>query len=77
MEIYGPGQIQGPQSIHAPQRLQPTQAESIDVDHGPLDQVDISTEANLVSQVHDLPDIRAELVADAGSGHSSRLTAAV
>ena len=60
MEIHGPGQIHGPQSIKAPQRLQPAQAEAID--HRPLDQVEISAEADFVSQIRDLPDIRADRV---------------
>ena len=62
MEIYGPGQVHGPQSIRAPQRVQPAQADA--VDNTPLDQVDISAEADFVSQIHDLPDIRADRVAD-------------
>ena len=64
MEIHGPGQINGPHSIQAPQRIQASKPESVSVDQGPLDQVDISTEADLISQVHDLPDIRADRVAD-------------
>ena len=63
MEIYGPSQVQGPQSIKATQRLQATQAESV-VDNTPVDQVDISAEADFVSQVNELPDIRADRVAD-------------
>ena len=64
MEIYGPGQIQGPNSIQATQRVQAKQADAVEMQQGPLDQVDISPEAELVSQVHDLPDIRADRVAD-------------
>ncbi len=63
MEIYGPGQIHGPQSIKAPQRLQPSQVDT-SLDTTPLDQVDISAEADLVSRVHELPDIRADRVED-------------
>lgn len=63
MEIYGPGQIHGPQSIKAPQRLQPPQVDT-SLDTTPLDQVDISAEADLVSRVHELPDIRADRVED-------------
>ncbi len=63
MEIYGPGQIHGPQSIKAPQRLQPPQVDT-SLDTTPLDQVDISAEAELVSRVHELPDIRADRVED-------------
>lgn len=63
MEIHGPSHIHGTQSIKAPSRLQPTQAEAT-VDHTPIDKVDISAEAQLIDQVHDLPDIRADRVAD-------------
>lgn len=63
MEIYGPSQVQGPQSIRATQRLQATQADSV-VDNTPVDQVDISVEADFVSQIHDLPAVRAERVDD-------------
>lgn len=63
MEIYGPGQIHGPQSIKAPHRLQPPQVDT-SLDTTPLDQVDISAEADLVSRVHELPDIRADRVED-------------
>ena len=63
MEIYGPSQVHGAQSIKAPQRLQATQAEAV-VDNTPVDQLDISPEADFVSQVHDLPDVRADRVAD-------------
>ena len=63
MEIYGPSHVHGTQSIKAPHRVQPTQAEPL-VDHSPIDQVDISPEAQLIDQVHDLPEIRMDRVAD-------------
>ena len=63
MEIYGPSQVHGAQSIKAPQRLQATQSEAV-VDNTPVDQVDISPEADFVSQVHELPDMRMDRVAD-------------
>lgn len=64
MEIYGPSHIHGPQSIRGPQRMKPTtQTESV-ADNSPVDHVDISAEADFVSQVHDMPDIRADRVAD-------------
>ena len=63
MEIHGPSHIHGPQSIKAPHRLQSVQAEST-VDHTPIDQVDISAEAQLIDQVHDIPDIRADRVSE-------------
>jgi hypothetical protein len=59
MQIYGPGQIHGPQPIKAPHRLQAAQPEArVDL----ADQVDISPQADLVSRVHDAPDIRSGLV---------------
>ena len=63
MEIHGPSHIHGPQSIKAPHRLQSVQAEST-VDHTPIDQVDISAEAQLIDQVHDIPDMRADRVSE-------------
>ena len=61
MEIYGPAHIHGSQSVNAPHRLQAPQAEA-SLDTTPLDQVDISPEADLVSQVHELPEVRADRV---------------
>lgn len=63
MEIYGPSHVNRPQAIKAPQRLQATQTDAA-VDNTPVDQVDISAEADFVSQVHDLPDVRADRIAD-------------
>lgn len=64
MEIYGPSRIDSAQSIRATQHVRSiepqTSAESI---HG-MDQIDISPEAELVSRVGDLPDIRADKVAE-------------
>ncbi len=63
MEIHGLGPIHGPQPIKAPHRLQPAQVDT-SLDTTPFDQVDISAEADLVSRVHELPDIRADRVED-------------
>ena len=63
MEIHGPSHVHGSQSVKAPNRLQPAQAESI-VDNSPVDKLDISAEAQLIDQVHELPDIRTDRVAD-------------
>lgn len=64
MEIFGPSQVHGPQSIKAAQRVQSTQQADAVNDNAPLDRVEISAEANFVSQVHDLPDVRTDRVAD-------------
>ena len=63
MEIQGPSHIHGVQSIKAPNRIQQTQTESI-VDNSPVDSVDISPEAQLIDQIHDLPEIRSDRVAE-------------
>ena len=64
MEIQGPSHIHGAQSIKAPHRLQSVQAEPATLDHSPVDQVDISPEAQLIDQVNDIPDIRADRVSE-------------
>ncbi len=63
MEIHGTGHIHGPQSIKAPHRVQPAQVDNT-FEATPTDQVDISAEAELVSRVHDIPDVRTDRVAD-------------
>ena len=63
MEIYGPGQIHGTQSVNAPHRIQPARVDT-SMDASVVDQVDISAEADLISQVRDLPEMRADRVAD-------------
>ncbi len=61
MQIHGPGHIHGPQSIKAPHRIQAPKPEmSLDLQ---ADQVDISPQADFVSRVHDVPDVRADLIA--------------
>ena len=63
MYVYGTSQIHSAQSIRAPHR--PPSAGN--VGHAPLsgvDQLDISSEADFVSQARDLPDVRADRVAD-------------
>ena len=58
MQINGPARIDRAQSISGPHRAAaPKPADT------PVDQLDISTEANLVDQVHQLPDVRTDRVA--------------
>jgi len=63
MQIYGPAHLHGAQPIGAPHSARisspsaPTQSASIQ------DEVQISAEANLVEQVHQMPDIRQDRVA--------------
>lgn len=54
--VHGVHALQGPHTARAPQPAsRPTPAGT--------DQLDISEAAQLASQVHDLPDIRSDLVA--------------
>ncbi len=63
MQIHGVNHLHGAQSINGPHRTQPTNATpQADAWLG-VDEVEISQEADLVSRVHDLPDIRADRVA--------------
>ena len=64
MEIYGPSNVHGSQSIQGPSRLKAAERTESVSDNTPIDQVDISAEADFVSQVHDIPDVRADRVAD-------------
>ena len=64
MQINGPGQIHGPQSVHAPHRVQASETPAAETSFfGEADQVDISQQADLISRVRELPDVRAERVA--------------
>ena len=64
MQVNGPTHVHGPQQITAPHRAQnsqPTQANQSELTG--VDQLDISHEAELISQIHDIPDIREDRVA--------------
>lgn len=63
MQVYGSSYVHGPQSINAPHRAQSPQPAGGAESATGADQLDISSEANFVSQVRDLPDIRADRVA--------------
>lgn len=63
MEIYGPGRIDGPQSVRAPHHTRCVEPQSLDALHV-MDQIDISPEAELVGRVGEVPDIRADRVAE-------------
>ena len=63
MMIYGTAQVHAPQGLSAPHRMAPAPApSSIPSSYG-VDQLDISPEADLLAQVHKLPEIRADRVA--------------
>ena len=64
MQIHGPSQIHGAQSIQGPRRVQKANApQTSEPLHG-ADQVEISSEADMVSRVHELPDVRADKIAE-------------
>lgn len=63
MVIQGTAHIHAPQALSAPHRNGPAHGASNTPAHYGVDQLDISPEADLVAQVHNLPDIRADRVA--------------
>ena len=62
MEIHGPGHIDGPQSIKPPHRARSIEAQP--APEQPLDQVDISPEADLVGRVNEVPEMRTDRIAE-------------
>ena len=63
MVIQGTAHVHAPQVLSAPHRVAPAQAPSTTPTSFGVDQLDISPEADLVAQVHDLPEIREDRVA--------------
>ncbi len=63
MQIYGTTHLHAPQPLSAPHRMAPAQGTTSSRGTFGVDQLDISPEADFVSQVRDLPDIRADKVA--------------
>ena len=64
MQIYGPMNIHGPQPVNSPhRRLEPAPPESTG-GAGGADQLDISYEADQVSRLREVPDIRHNRVAE-------------
>jgi hypothetical protein len=62
MEINGLGHIDGPQPIRAPHRLHGIEPNTGIGSAFAADQVDISPEAQMIGQIHDLPEIRMDRV---------------
>jgi negative regulator of flagellin synthesis FlgM len=64
MQIYGPAQLHGPQSVntpHASRLTQPTAAGRTSIDTA--DTLEISSEAAMASRLAEIPDIRHDRVA--------------
>ncbi|MHB0955739.1 MAG: flagellar biosynthesis anti-sigma factor FlgM [Pirellulaceae bacterium] len=64
MQIHGPTHVHGPQSMNAPHRTTAPQPAARSGYTTGADQLDISQEANLVSRLREIPDIRADRVAE-------------
>jgi negative regulator of flagellin synthesis FlgM len=64
MQINGPTHIHGPQSINAPHRTMSAQPAARSGYTQGADQLDISREADMASRLRDIPDIRADRVAE-------------
>jgi negative regulator of flagellin synthesis FlgM len=65
MQIHGPTQVHGPQPINSPHRAAaPAQAGAASGSAGGTDEVTISHEADALSRVREVPDIRADRVAE-------------
>ena len=63
MQINGIGNVNGPQQIRPTQGVESSKAtESAHLQEA--DQVEISAEADMISRVNELPDIRADRVAE-------------
>jgi negative regulator of flagellin synthesis FlgM len=62
MYVYGTSQIHSAQSIRAPHRA-PSAGPAGGTSLSGVDQLDISSEADFVSQARDLPEVRSERVA--------------
>jgi negative regulator of flagellin synthesis FlgM len=64
MQIYGPAQLHGAQSIHAPHTPRTAQTSQVRNDTAPIrDEVQISDSAQLIDQLRQIPDIRHDRVA--------------
>ncbi len=63
MVIQSTAHVHAPQTLSAPHRMSPAQGRSSTPTSYGVDQLDISPEADLVAQVHNLPEIREDRVA--------------
>jgi negative regulator of flagellin synthesis FlgM len=62
MQIYGPSHVHGPQSLSGPHSIRSPERTAAPSTPTVGDQLDISEAAQLISQAHDVPDIRSDLV---------------
>ncbi len=64
MQIHGLGPVHGPQPTNATHRPQIAQHTQPNRSAAGVDELDISPEAQLLSETRDIPDIRADRVAE-------------
>ncbi len=64
MQINGPSHIHGPQSLSGPHRTQAAAPQQAPQPLHGADQLDISSEADLVSRVNELPEMRTDRIAE-------------
>ena len=62
MQINGPSHIQGPQSVSPTQPADPAQQSGPAAELTGSDEVSISREADLLSRIGDLPEVRQERI---------------
>ncbi|MEK6248932.1 MAG: flagellar biosynthesis anti-sigma factor FlgM [Planctomycetales bacterium] len=62
MQINGPSNVHGPHSVNAPSSVRPTEQATQPNQAGGADEVSISQEADFLSRVDDIPDIRQDRV---------------
>jgi negative regulator of flagellin synthesis FlgM len=64
MQVYGPSYLHGPQSIGAPHSSPAQRTSSSNTGSAPIrDEVEISSQGELLSKMSEIPDIRHEKVA--------------
>ncbi len=63
MQVYGPAHLHGPQPIGAPHMGRAAQPAAPSPGASIQDELQLSSEAQLIEKVHQLPEIREELVA--------------
>ena len=63
MYIHGPSHLHAAQPINPPHRTHVSEIEHSSQQTTGVDQLDISHEAELISQVREMPDVRADRIA--------------
>jgi len=71
MQIYGLSQVHGAQQVSAPHAARPTEASRPMGELHGADEVAISDTGELLAQIRDLPDMRADRVAELRSAIAS------